>query len=115
MLARQLAQLRKYGREALRVGGERRHRHQAAHLDAGVARLVEEAQPAPSGATPDFDSSPERFTSTSAGIVRRRAADERVERVAELAQLRDVAGLARLEVADEVPAERVAVARVLLA
>src|SRR5438093_254834 len=27
------------------------------------------------GSTPDFDSSPERFTSTSAGIVRRRAAD----------------------------------------
>ena len=62
---------------------------------------------------PDFVGSPERFTSTSAGIVeplRRRLGPERV---AELAQLADRLRLAALQVADEVPAEAVAVARVL--
>ena len=62
---------------------------------------------------PDLDSSPERLTSTSAGIVRRRAADSLESEWQSSQQLVDRLRLAALEVADEVPAEGVAVERVL--
>ena len=66
-----------------------------------------------SGGTPDFDASPERLTSTSAGTVEAARGRLRAERVDELADPVDDLRLVRLEVADEVPAERVAVDRVL--
>ena len=63
---------------------------------------------APPGATPDFDSSPERFTSTSAEPPRRFAAESESSEWTSSTRARDVARLAGLEVADEVPAKRVA-------
>ena len=67
----------------------------------------------PPGATPPFDSSPARLTCTSAGTSSRSRRRVRVERVDELAGAVDDLDLVRLQAADEVPAERVAVDGVL--
>ena len=66
-----------------------------------------------SGATPDFVGSPDRFTSTSAGISSRCAADSDAASGQSSQQLVHDSRLSALQVADEVPAERVAVAFVL--
>ena len=68
--------------------------------------------PRSSGGTPDFVGSPERLTSTSAGMVSRLAAESESSEWHELAQPGDLACLARLEVADEVPAKRLALGSV---
>ena len=69
--------------------------------------------PSSSGATPDFDASPERLTSSSAGTVSRRAADSESSEWTSSQMPFTTFDLVRLQVADEVPAERVAVDGVL--
>ena len=103
---------RNNGREASGSSANGRHRHQPA-ARRRVAR--DEGADLRSGATPAFDASPERFTSSSAGTREPSRGRVRTRRaVHELADLvRRPCALFDCRCADEVPAERVAVDRVL--
>ena len=100
---------RKYGRD---VSGS--------SVDGGIvisprtSRVeLEERRRAPPARRPDFVSSPREVHLDERRDRELRRGRLRVERVAELADRVDDLRLAALQVADEVPAERIAVARVL--